>query len=87
MISMLLLLALTAGDVPAPTVTPSDTPASTPAAAPAAPAPPKKDEMVCHNEKDLGSNLPHRVCRHQSEIDARAAHDRDAVQQMQMAPH
>jgi len=82
MLSTLLLVALLAADVP-PTA--GGAPA-TPAPA-VAPAKPKTDEMVCHNEKDLGSNLPHRVCRRQSEIDARAEAERANVQQMQNAPH
>ena len=56
---------------------------STTICAPPATAPAKADELVCHNERDLGSNIPHRVCRRQSEIDARAAQDRQALEQMQ----
>ena len=79
MISAILLLALMAGDAPA-----GGTAATTPAPATApATAPAKADELVCHNERDLGSNIPHRVCRRQSEIDARAAQDRQALEQMQ----
>ena len=83
MFSTLLLVALLAADVPSVAGTPA--PASPPPAA--APDKPKADPMVCHNEKDLGSNLPHRVCHHQSEIDARAEADRATVQQMQNTPH
>ncbi len=83
MFSALLLVALMAGDVPPVAGTPVD--ASPPPAA--APAKPKADEMICHSEKDLGSNLPHRVCRRQSEIDARAEVERANVQQMQNTTH
>ena len=82
MLSTLLLVALLAADVP-------PTAGSAPAAPPpaAAPAKPATDELICHSEKELGSNLSHRVCRHQSEIDARAQQDRDNLEQLQNGSH
>ena len=81
MISAILMLALMADAAPAAGTTP---PVSPPPAAAPAPAPKAKtDELICHNEKELGSNLGHRVCRRQSEIDARAAQDQQTLQQIQ----
>jgi len=82
MISAILLLALMADPAPAgatPPVAPA--PAAAPAPTPAPKA--KTDELVCHTEKELGSNLTHHVCRRQSDIDARAAQDRETLEQIQ----
>ena len=82
MISALLMLALVASEAPA-AATSTDAPAAQ--TAPAAPAKPKPDELVCHNERELGSNLPHRVCRRQSDIDARAQQDAESLERAQAA--
>ena len=35
------------------------------------------DEIVCRREREAGSNMSVRVCRKQSEIDARSQNDKD----------
>jgi hypothetical protein len=81
MISAILMLALMASDAPAGGA--ATTAATTPAPVTAPAAKPKTDDLICHNEHDLGSNIPHRVCRHQSDIDSRAEQDRQTLEQIQ----
>ncbi len=65
--------------------------AAEPAAAPAAATPakaakvekPNKDGLICRKEPTLGSRMKTRTCMTQEQWDARAAEDRDMVEQAQ----
>ncbi|MEW5688324.1 MAG: hypothetical protein AB1942_25685 [Pseudomonadota bacterium] len=66
--------------------------AAEPAAAPAAAATPtksakvekpNKDGMICRKEAVIGSRMKARTCMTQDQWDARAAEDRDLVEQAQ----
>ena len=39
------------------------------------------DKIICKKEKPTGSNIPRRICRKQSWIDERAAHDQRVIEE------
>lgn len=60
--------------------------AAFPQAAQAAPVSKKPDAMVCKTRIPSGTRFAKKICRKQSEIDAQAERDREALAEQQMMP-
>lgn len=78
---MLAAVALLADATPA--ATQAAAPPAAPAAAAAKPAAKAGNDIVCHKEAILGSNIPKKVCFSKAEYEANRTESRSAVEHIQ----